>query len=57
MVKGFVRRVKVIKIMAKYDNMILTPLLIVVFQFLIELPSSYKNSSIFGVVVSNEDIL
>jgi len=56
-VKWFVRRAKVIKIMAKYDNMILMPLFMVVFQFLVELPSFCNEDSIFGVMVSNEDIL
>jgi hypothetical protein len=43
--------------MAKYDNMILMPLFMVVFQFLVELPSFCNEDSIFGAMVSNEDIL
>jgi hypothetical protein len=41
----------------KIWHMILMPLFMVVFQFLVELPSFCNEDSIFGAMDSNEDIL
>jgi hypothetical protein len=59
-VKAFVRRAKVIQIVAEYDIMTLMPLLVATFQFqnlniigLIK-PLMVDNESIFGAMISNE---
>jgi len=63
-VKAFVRRAKVIQMVAKYDSKVLMPLLLTTFQFqnlgiepLFELGIVDDDNSIYGVVTSNEDTI